>query len=173
MKRKTLAVFLSIFILLVAAVFYLIYSNKSQAPTQDPEKRYNVMVIVSDALRQDVVGCYGGMARTPNIDWLARNGILFENAYSTSPWTSPSAVSMFTGNYATSYEYSRKGRAKKTPVEHKSEYFHVPQIYVPHSELLFVESLKQLDYITGMEVENVNAVTKGSTLSRNSKRQNL
>ncbi|NIO29817.1 MAG: sulfatase-like hydrolase/transferase [Candidatus Latescibacteria bacterium] len=155
---RTLVLFSSVFILLVAVAYYLIFSTGSKAPTQDPPKKYNVVMIVSDALRQDVLGCYGGVAETPYINWLAKNGILFENAYSTSPWTSPSAVSMFTGNYATSYEYSIEGRFKKHPIAQKSEYIFIPQIYVPHSEFLFVESLKQLDYVAGMVIENISAL---------------
>jgi choline-sulfatase len=142
---------------MVAVAFYLFYSKGNQTPSQDPSKRYNVVIIVSDALRQDVVGCYGGVAETPNIDWLASNGIRFENSYSTSPWTSPSAVSMFTGNYATSYEYSRYGRTKKNPAANRTEDLSVPQIYVPHSDYLLSESLKDLGYVTGMQIENVNA----------------
>ncbi|MCK4775317.1 MAG: sulfatase-like hydrolase/transferase, partial [Candidatus Krumholzibacteria bacterium] len=144
-------------VVVVAVAVYLLYSRLTKPLTQDSGKRYNVVIIVSDALRQDVVGCYGGVARTPNIDWLASNGIRFENSYSTSPWTSPSAVSIFTGNYATSYAYSREGRSKKNPVSTKTEDLYVPQIYVPHSEYLLAESLKDLDYVTGMQNENVNA----------------
>ena len=157
MKSKTKITLSSVFVLMVAVALYLFYSIGNRTTSQNSEKRYNVVIIVSDALRQDVVGCYGGVARTPNIDWLASNGIRFENSYSTSPWTSPSAVSMFTGNYATSYAYSREGRSKKNPVSTKTEDLYVPQIYVPHSEYLLAESLKDLDYITGMQNENVNA----------------
>ena len=66
----------------------------------------NIILIVSDALRADVLSCYGGEARTPNIDWLANNGVLFEKAYSTAPMTMPSCVSLFTGEYPDIY---RKG----------------------------------------------------------------
>ena len=55
----------------------------------------NLLIIVSDALRADVLGCYGGAARTPNIDRLAADGVLFLRGYSTAPWTWPAAVSMF------------------------------------------------------------------------------
>ncbi len=63
--------------------------------SRETQPRFNIVLVVSDALRQDVLGCYGGYARTPNIDQLAGSGVLFENAYSTSPWTPPSAVSIF------------------------------------------------------------------------------
>ncbi len=63
----------------------------------------NVVWIVSDALRRDVLGCYGGGAHTPHIDWLARNGVRFESAYANAPTTLPSSLSLLTGRYSSSY----------------------------------------------------------------------
>lgn len=37
----------------------------------------NVLLVIVDTLRADHVGAYGGRARTPNIDALAREGIRF------------------------------------------------------------------------------------------------
>ncbi len=58
----------------------------------------NVVVITLDTLRADRLGCYGfrGVA-TPNIDGLAAEGVLFEQATSTVPLTLPSHTSIFTG----------------------------------------------------------------------------
>ena len=48
-------------------------------------------------------GCYGDdYATTPNIDELAKNGLVFTNAYSTAPICSPSRSALITGLYATS-----------------------------------------------------------------------
>ncbi|MBD3390072.1 sulfatase-like hydrolase/transferase [Candidatus Micrarchaeota archaeon] len=60
----------------------------------------NVLFIVLDALRYDHLSCYGYKRKTcPNIDHLAENGWLFENAFSAGMWTPPSHASMFTGLY--------------------------------------------------------------------------
>jgi arylsulfatase A-like enzyme len=60
----------------------------------------NVLVIVVDALRADHLGAYGYARETsPNIDRLAHQGVLFENAIATSSWTFPSHTSMLTGRY--------------------------------------------------------------------------
>jgi len=60
----------------------------------------NVVFIVIDALRQDHLGCYGyGRGTSPNIDALAQEGVIFKNAYSSSPWTKPSVASLFTSLY--------------------------------------------------------------------------
>jgi arylsulfatase A-like enzyme/Tfp pilus assembly protein PilF len=58
----------------------------------------NVVVVTLDTLRADRLGCYGfGRVETPNIDALAADGVLFEQATSTVPMTLPSHVSIFTG----------------------------------------------------------------------------
>jgi arylsulfatase A-like enzyme len=60
--------------------------------------RPNVMLIVVDTVRADRVSSYGYQrATTPYIDRLARAGIRFANASSTSSWTIPSHASLFTG----------------------------------------------------------------------------
>ncbi len=49
------------------------------------------------------LGCYGDEnAITPNIDKLAEEGILYENAYATAPVCAPSRSCLITGVYATS-----------------------------------------------------------------------
>jgi arylsulfatase A-like enzyme len=62
--------------------------------------RSNLILISLDTLRADHLGCYGYRRDTsPNMDKLAREGILFENAFAQSPWTLPSHMSLFTGLY--------------------------------------------------------------------------
>lgn len=56
------------------------------------------ILIVIDTLRADHLGCYGYHRETsPNIDRLAKDGVLFENAYPSDVPTQPSFTSMFTG----------------------------------------------------------------------------
>jgi arylsulfatase A-like enzyme len=58
----------------------------------------NVLVIVVDTLRADHLSSYGyARPTTPNIDRLANEGVLFDNAVSASSWTYPSHVSLVTG----------------------------------------------------------------------------
>jgi arylsulfatase len=58
----------------------------------------NVILLVIDTLRADHLGCYGYHRETsPNIDKLAKESVLFENAYPSDVPTQPSFTSMFTG----------------------------------------------------------------------------
>ncbi len=62
--------------------------------------KYNILLISIDSLRADHVGCYGYERNTtPTMDKVAADGIRFANAMSTSSWTLPTHLTMFTGRY--------------------------------------------------------------------------
>ena len=64
------------------------------------EKRPNILLIIMDATRADHLSCYGyGRQTSPNIDRLAANGVLYEQAISPAAWTLESFPSLFTGLY--------------------------------------------------------------------------
>ena len=66
---------------------------RASAPVTGP-----VVIISVDALRADHLPAYGYRAvRTPAIDALAADGVLFERAYSHSPQTLPAHVSLLSG----------------------------------------------------------------------------
>jgi arylsulfatase A-like enzyme len=65
----------------------------------DAIDKLNVLFIVIDTLRADFLSCYSNLAKTPNIDDIARKGIKFNNAFSTSDFTAPSFLSIFSGLY--------------------------------------------------------------------------
>lgn len=61
----------------------------------------NIVFVLIDDVRFDDLGISGpSWIKTPNVDRLAREGVLFENAFVTSPLCSPSRASFFTGQYA-------------------------------------------------------------------------
>lgn len=66
----------------------------------EPARRPNLILVTIDTLRADRLGCYGNSrVETPNLDKLAKQGVLFENAVTHTPLTAPSHASMFTGLY--------------------------------------------------------------------------
>ena len=74
------------------------FATRSPPPASGPPNRIrHVILLTVDTLRRDALSCYGGRTPTPNIDRLADDGILFENAYAPSPWTQPSFVTMLSG----------------------------------------------------------------------------
>ncbi|MDE1854701.1 MAG: sulfatase [Candidatus Micrarchaeota archaeon] len=62
-------------------------------------RKPNVIIIVCDTLRKDIIDLYGGPARMPNLGTFAKDSIVYDNAIAPAPWTFPSHVSLFTGLY--------------------------------------------------------------------------
>jgi len=63
-------------------------------------RRPNVLIVTTDQQRADSLSCYGAtFTATPNIDRLAREGLLCERAYCTNPVCTPARASLFSGQY--------------------------------------------------------------------------
>lgn len=72
-----------------------LFSRAEGAP-----KAPNIIFILSDDHRWDHLGILGHpFLKTPNLDRLAREGVLFNNAFVTTSLCSPSRASFLTGNY--------------------------------------------------------------------------
>ncbi len=117
--------------------------------SQSDPSRPNVILISVDTLRADFVGYAGGPARTPNIDALAAESYVFENAYSVAPWTRPSFASFFSSRYPSEMGVARvrgvggEGRAP-IPVQWRTE----PQ--------MLAEAMSEEGYTTAAVVTNIN-----------------
>ncbi len=60
--------------------------------------RPNIVLIMSDQHNKHITGCYGDpVVSTPNLDRLASEGVLFENAYCPFPLCAPSRMGFMTG----------------------------------------------------------------------------
>jgi len=93
----------------------------------------NVLVLTMDTTRADHLGCYGNRAiRTPVIDALASNGVLFANAFTPSPSTLPGHSSIFTGQYPYHHGARANGTFRLSP-----------------EQTTLAEILKEAGYATG------------------------
>ncbi len=79
----------------LAGVFFLLSSCAPTTPSPT-----NIILLTLDTTRTDALSCYGGSgAKTPHLDRLAKEGVRFEEAYTTTPLTLPSHASILTGTY--------------------------------------------------------------------------
>jgi arylsulfatase A-like enzyme len=62
-------------------------------------KKPNILFIVTDDLNCDLGAYNHPLVKSPNIDKLAKNGILFENAHNQYPLCGPSRASFMTSLY--------------------------------------------------------------------------
>ena len=79
-------------------------SKKRASPAPKPPARRVdapcILLITMDTTRADHLGCYGyAGAKTPNLDALAKEGVMFTRAYCQTPMTLPSHASILTGLY--------------------------------------------------------------------------
>lgn len=77
--------------------------SSCSSPASQREKlgaKPNVIYLISDDLGIGDLSCYGAeRVHTPHIDQLARQGLLFSNAYATSSTSTPSRFGLLTGMY--------------------------------------------------------------------------
>src|SRR4051812_23072858 len=63
--------------------------------------RPNIVFVLVEDMRWDSMSCMGHpIAKTPNIDRIAKEGALFKNFFVTLPLCAPSRASFLTGQYA-------------------------------------------------------------------------
>jgi len=119
-----------LFILFIAVI--LVSAGGCGKKNINAERDYNVVLIVADTLRSDYLSCYGNRwIKTPSIDSIAKDGILFENAISHASWTLPSHASLMTSRY---------------PIQHGCLSYNNP---LSEKETTLAEVLKQDNFTTG------------------------
>lgn len=98
----------------------------------------NIILITVDSLRQDHLGCYGYSENTSeNIDALADNGILYENAIANGPYTSPSFTSIFSSQYPLRYPEEVMDLQEVNPIH-----------YFSSNRTSFVSKLQEIGFDT-------------------------
>ena len=114
------------FSIAVAALLLSISTARSQDPPM------NLVIIQTDEHHFGTLGCYGGeIVGTPNIDWIAEQGVTCTSFYATTPVCSPSRASFISGRYP-----------QKTPVVTNN-------IPLADSVITFAEVLRRRGYATG------------------------
>lgn len=94
--------------------------------------RPNLLFVFADQMRADACGFMGNeQVRTPNMDRMAEQGVVFENAVSTCPVCTPYRASLLTGRY---------------PLTCRTA---VNDIRLPVDELCVAEVLRDEGYATG------------------------
>ena len=78
----------------------------------------NVIFFITDQQRADHLGCAGNpIVKTPNIDRLASEGVLFTNGYVANPTCMPNRASIMTGQYPARLHLTDFIAGKKAPHE--------------------------------------------------------
>ncbi len=101
----------------------------------------NIIYILVDQQRFDMLGCYGNqIVKTPNIDALRDDGILFSNAFTPTALCGPARTSLFTGCVPTTHGVTRNA---ETHVANRAIADPLPELpvisdYMPDYEKIYL-----------------------------------
>jgi arylsulfatase A-like enzyme len=124
----------------------------SLAPSPDP--RPDVVLIVIDTLRKDHLPCYGYARDTaPFLTRLAARSVVFDNAYTTAPWTAPAAASLFTGRYPSQHGVVT-GRLAVRKLKEQGAPVKLNRIPAPAETV--AEAMRRAGYDTWAVTQNAN-----------------
>lgn len=126
------------------------WQTKAMTQPEPARKRPNIIVILADDMGFSDLGCYGGEVNTPNINYLAQNGIRYRQFYNTSRCC-PTRASLLTGLYN-----QQAGIGKMTDAEDEPGYIG----HITDNAVTLAEVLKSAGYHTAMSgkwhVSNTN-----------------
>jgi arylsulfatase A-like enzyme len=124
------------------------YASDLRGLPASPDSAPNVLLLILDTVSADEMGLYGySRPTTPVLDSLARQGVVFDRAIASAPWTLPSHGSMFTGRDAR--ELSGRFRA---PLD--------------NTYPVVAESFASAGYVTAGFVANLEYTSRASGLAR-------
>jgi choline-sulfatase len=84
--------------LLALLILFLSCRRNHGVPDACSDGGYNLLILTMDTTRADHLGVYGRKnADTPNLDWLAHEGVMFSNCRTSVPLTLPAHCTLFTG----------------------------------------------------------------------------
>lgn len=139
--------------LLAFSIIAIVYQNTASAIDRPDNKNSpNVVLIMADDLGWKDLHCYGNdQIDTPHIDQLAKQGLLFTDAYSAAPVCTPTRAALMTGesparlnitNHAGGHppHFQKPGTNLLTPLWLR---------YLPLERVTLAEQLKKSGYATG------------------------
>ncbi|RLD64732.1 MAG: hypothetical protein DRI95_10245 [Bacteroidetes bacterium] len=87
-------------VVVITLIGFLSFGQADSA-VMNQGKRPNIIFILGDNHNADFMGCAGhSFIKTPGMDRLAREGLMFTNTFNTTSLCSPSRASILTGTYA-------------------------------------------------------------------------
>lgn len=122
---------------MIRAMVSLLALAAAPTPAWAAQNKPDIVMVVWDATRPDHLSPYGyARDTTPNLNRLAREGMVFEQAFTGAPWTVPSIASLFTGMFTHNHQ-----------VDYEPENF---TLTLPSDALTMAEVMKGAGYRTAL-----------------------
>ncbi len=89
------------FLAITGATLALAACGDTPEQQQQAQKRPNILFLLPDQMRGQAMGCMGNPdVKTPNLDKLASEGLLFRNTFANTPVCCPARANILTGKYS-------------------------------------------------------------------------
>lgn len=131
---------LSLPLMMLLTVIALSHAIAADVVNEKSLSQPNIILIMADDVSPDIFGAYGqaNAAKTPNIDRLAKQGVMFKTAYATA-MCGPSRAQIMTGRYANT-----------TGAYHNMVWLNNSHKRLYKDNLAFARILKQAGYATAI-----------------------
>lgn len=141
MRSRIFIFYITLLISLITGCSKLTQPVVAQSKTTTKADRPNIVVILADDLGYNDLGFTGSKdVKTPVVDALAKNGVIFKNGYVTHPYCGPSRAGILTGRYQA--RFGMESNIDHAPFD--------PHHGIPVSEKTFAERLQEVGYKTGL-----------------------
>ncbi len=115
-------------------------------------ERPNIIFIVVDTVRADMLDVYGGAIKTKTLSAIAKNGAVYENAIAPGTYTVPSHTSIFLNKRVMSIPSMRRDMMKHS--DEATDPFLVKSRYISENELTLAGKMSYLGYNTALFSNN-------------------
>ena len=136
------------FVVIAAALLPRAAADSAAAAQRSDTAPLNVVIILADDLGWSDLGCYGAeLHETKQLDQLARDGVLFNNAYAAAPVCTPTRASIMTGKAPARLHMTIWYESSQNPPQNRKV---VPPITIgnlSHAETTLAEVFNQAGYL--------------------------
>ena len=140
-------------ILIIGSAFLLLFLSGCQQKTEEKKKPNILFILADDFGYHDMSVMASKFYETPNIDRIAREGMIFTDGYATCQVCSPSRASIMTGKFPARHGITDWIGARTGEEWRKAKRFSqlLPPAYVhnlPHKYITLPEAMKEAGYRT-------------------------
>jgi arylsulfatase A-like enzyme len=115
------------------------------------QQRPNIIVILADDLGAMDLGCYGAdLHETPRLDALAKQSVLFKQAYSAAPVCTPTRAALMTGKHPARLGITIWSEGALREPQNRRLLQAESKHDLAHGEITLAERLHDAGYVTGL-----------------------
>lgn len=152
-KTRRCGRFLILALLFAGAASAPAAETESAAGTSEEKPLPDIVLVTLDTVRAQNLGCYGHTRDTsPHLDELAKTSTLYTHGRTSSNWTHPTHISLFTGKFT--FEHGARFLTPRPTNAKQGDAFELPLAGIDPEEIMLAQVLQKIGYRTAALVTN-------------------